>query len=101
MSPYYDPAVSAGEITDYLDSLRLESIPSPSTATATTPKQSINPNTEDYQHYYPHHNTQEIVFASHLHGLFLCRLNGLFLCRLAVKPQDQDESDKQNDCGKR
>lgn len=33
MSPYDDPAVSAGEIAAYLDQLRLESIPSSATAT--------------------------------------------------------------------
>lgn len=38
MSPYDDPAVSAGEIADYLDQLRLEFIPLPPTATATPNK---------------------------------------------------------------
>ena len=44
MSPYDDPAVSAGEIADYLDQLRLESSPSPATATA-TPSDSVAPKT--------------------------------------------------------
>lgn len=35
VSPYDDPAVSAGEIADYLDQLHLESTPSPPTAMAT------------------------------------------------------------------
>jgi hypothetical protein len=35
MSPYDDPATSAGEIADYLDQLRLETTPPPPTATTT------------------------------------------------------------------
>jgi hypothetical protein len=35
MAPYDDPAVSAGEIADYLDQLRLEATPTTQTATAT------------------------------------------------------------------
>jgi hypothetical protein len=34
MSPYDDPAASAGEIADYLDQLRLEATPIPQPATA-------------------------------------------------------------------
>jgi hypothetical protein len=35
MSPYDDPAVSAGEIADYLDALRLEATPSPAPSFST------------------------------------------------------------------
>jgi hypothetical protein len=36
MNPYDDPAVSAGEIAEYLDSLRLEGTPSPQPDATTT-----------------------------------------------------------------
>ncbi|MDO7887962.1 hypothetical protein [Hymenobacter cheonanensis] len=39
MSPYNDPAVSAGEIADYLDQLRIEATPSPRPAATTPPRQ--------------------------------------------------------------
>jgi len=38
MSPYDDPHVSAGEIADYLDKLRLEATPPPQPAAATPSK---------------------------------------------------------------